>query len=427
MTGSLINRQIVMFYFKKRFQLLALPSFRWYLINCLLGTFGGGLSYVAMSWLILQADNSVSAVAILMLCFWVPNVIFGPFLGVIADRYSRKWLIILANGVRAVTLIGFGGYLQYHLDVTVMYALMAVLGVCFSMYFPAAIALIRQIVTEEDLLYANSTIDIAYELGNVVGMGVAGLLIALFSTATVIFMSGVLFAFCAVSMIFVKIKVTTLLKENMTYHLLDDFKLGLNYLFTNSRLLIIYSVQLLILVGFMTTPILLAPFSKNVLHANVVQFGYIDAALSVGVVVGGLFIPVAAMRLGLIRILVYMCLALAVFFVLFSINRSITGAEVLYFLIGVGLSVWPLIVTRAQHVTHIDFQARVQSVFNSLSGVLIIIIYFLVDMGSHFVSVDILYLFEVIMTLFAALLLWRYRSLLHVGGEDKIRGNSFSA
>ena len=397
----------------RRLQLLAIPAFRWYVISCLLATFGGGLSYIAMSWLILKANDSVSAIAILMLCFWGPNVVLGPLLGVVADRYSRKWLMVASNGIRALLLMGFGVTLHYHLSAHLIYALMALLGVCFSIYLPAAIALVREIIPEEDLLYANSTVDIAYEVGNVVGMGSAGLFIALFSMPTAILINGIIFVSCTLTLMMVRVKSAPLLAG---FNIYNDFKEGFRYLLERPKLIIIYCVQMLILVGFMTTPVLLAPFARNALHANVLQFGRIDAALSVGVVVGGLFIPWVANRWGLIRTLVCMCLALSVFFLAFAVNRTITGAEVLYFFIGAGLSVWPLIVTQAQNVTHLDFQARVQSIFNSVSGVLILVIYLLVGVSSHFISTGSLYGFEVLVSLAAVYLLWRNRRVFSVEG-----------
>lgn len=411
----------------KRLQLLAKPSFRWYAISCLLATLGGGLSYITMSWLILQADNSVSSIAALMLCFWVPMVLLGPLLGVVADRYSRKWLMVFANGLRAVILIAFGICLRYHLSATMIYVLMAILGACFSVYLPAALALIREVVDRDDLLYANSTIDIAYELGNVVGMGSAGIIVAVFSGPTAILISGILFVFCTVALFMVRIKMKTPEKpscEPVTTQLINDFRLGLDYLASNSQLIIIYCVQLLILVGVMTTPVLLAPFVKNILHASVGEFGRIEAALSVGVVIGGICIPWIAKRWGLIQSLMVICLLLACCFALFGMNRHITIAELLYLFIGFGLSVWPLIVTKAQKITHIDFQARVQSVFSSISGILILAMYLLVSLTSHFIAISMFYGFEVILALLAAFLLWRHRAYLYVDGPDPNDVNS---
>ena len=84
-----------MSHFKKRLQLLSIPAFRWYVVGCFLATFGGGLSYIAIVWLALSAHNSINAVANLMICFWLPGVICGPFMGVIVDRHTLPALFNL--------------------------------------------------------------------------------------------------------------------------------------------------------------------------------------------------------------------------------------------------------------------------------------------------------------------------------------------
>ncbi len=405
-----------MSHFSKRLELLARPSFFWYVTSCLLSTFASGISYVTMSWLILQADNSVSAISLLMLCFWLPTIVLGPFFGVVADRYSRKWLIILGNALRGLVLVGFGGYFHYHISAPLMYLLMLMLGMSFSVYFPAGIALIREIVPAKDLLYANSTVDIAFETGNVVGMGMAGFIIALSSSAVTIFVSGFIFLISTLAMFRVvvtrKSPVTRLKKSFM-----QDFYLGFQYLQENKKLLIIYCVQLLILVAFMTAPVLLAPLAKNVLHTTVLQFGQIEAALSIGVITGGFMMPWIVERVGFYRMLIILCSMMAICFAWFSANQYVTGAAVLYLFLGVSLSVWPLIVTEAQNITKLDFQARVQSVFNSISGILILAMYLLVDLGSHFISIRRMYGLEVLIALIAILLLIRFRSLIKVRVE----------
>ena len=401
----------VMSHFSKRIALLAKPSFRWYLISCFLCTFAGGMSYIALSWMILTVNNSLAALAILLLCFWLPNVFLGPLMGVVADRYSRRWLIIIGNGLRGLILMSFVWYFHYQLSEALLYLLMILLGAAFSIYLPAMIALIREIVLPKDLLYANSSIDIAFEVGNVTGMGSAGILMAWLSDATAIFITGIIFIISTLAMMRVKV-VKRATPSVDTYSFVGDFILGLKYLTRHSKLMVIYLVQLLILVTFMTAPALLAPFAKSILHASVVQFGQINAALSIGVVLGGLFLPWVADRYGLFISLFLLCVSLAVFFGWFAINQHIMTAKLLYFFIGIGLAVWPLIVTKAQHLTDLNFQARVQSVFSSLSGLLILGVYSLLNVSSHFISIRVFYLFEVAIALTAAFLLWRYRVLL---------------
>ncbi|WP_104207475.1 MFS transporter [Coxiella endosymbiont of Rhipicephalus microplus] len=408
-----------MAFVSKRLQLLSQLSFRWYFVSCLLATFGSGLSYVTLSWLILQVNNSVAAVAILMLCFWLPTVLLGPFLGVIVDGYSRKWLMIGGNAIRGIVLIFFSSYFSHHIASYIIYFLTILLGIGFSVYLPAAIALIREIVILDDLLYANFTIDIAYEMGNVAGMGLAGFFVACLSPAPTILVTGIIFILSTFALMRVKPTLQQIKKRKISYHfIIDDFKIGLVYLRKHPKLILIYSVQLLILVSFMTTPVLLAPFVKNVLQGSISQFGQIDAALSIGVVVGGIFMPWIADRWGLTKILMILCLLLAIFFSWFGANRIIIGAEILYFFIGLCLAVWPLMVTKAQHLTKFRFQARMQSIFNSLSGILILLIYLFVDIGSYYISIQCMYLFEVALVLSAFCLLWCYRR--HVLTKNKV-------
>lgn len=66
-----------------------------------------------------------------------------PAVGVVADRYSRKWLIVGGNAIRGLVLILFGWYFHHSLSAHLIYLLMTLLGIGFAVYLPATIALIR--------------------------------------------------------------------------------------------------------------------------------------------------------------------------------------------------------------------------------------------------------------------------------------------
>ena len=86
-----------MSHFKDRLDLFKIKSFRHYVISCALAMFGNGLTYVAMTWLLVKNGHQVTAIAILMACFWLPNIVLGPLAGVIVDKYHRKTLLIFCN------------------------------------------------------------------------------------------------------------------------------------------------------------------------------------------------------------------------------------------------------------------------------------------------------------------------------------------
>jgi predicted MFS family arabinose efflux permease len=268
-------------------------------------------------------------------------------------------------------------------------------------------------VPHRKLLYANATIDMMFEGGNIIGMGLAGILIALMTAAGTLMANAALFIFAGIALFFIKKEELNITPNEATsFNLIQDFKDGLSYIFGNQAILIIYSIQLFVFLEYLTAPVLLAPYARNILHANAAQFGYIEAALSVGAVTGGLFLSWFADRFGLMRTMLISTIISGIAYVYFSINHSIITAEALYFILGVCFAMWPLIITRAQHITDIDYQGRVQSCFNSLSGILMILTYWGVKIISQYTSIEILYWIEIFFALVSIVLIvyfeWRF-------------------
>ena len=403
-----------MSHFKKRLQLLSYPSLRWYLFSCFVASIGAGLTYISITWMTLLDKNSVSAVAIGMLCFWSPGVLFGPFMGVLVDRYSRRnHLLAASNWIRAIALVIFSYYLFHHHSLIAIYILSFIQGLFFSLFFPAAFRLTREMVPHRKLLYANATIDMMFEGGNIIGMGLAGLLIALMTAAGTLMANAGLFVLAGIALFFIKkddLNITY--NDDVKFNLFQDFKDGLTDIFTNPAILVIYSIQLFVFLEYLTAPVLLAPYARNILHANAAQFGYIEAALSVGAVTGGIFLSWFADRFGLMRTMFTSTIISGIAYVYFSFNHSIVTAEVLYFVLGVCFAMWPLIITRAQHITDIDYQGRVQSCFNSISGILMILTYWGVKIASEYTTIRVLYWLEVLFALISIALIiyfeWRF-------------------
>ncbi|GGH74066.1 MFS family permease [Pullulanibacillus pueri] len=59
-----------------------------------------------MALLAIKWEASPLALSIAMLCLAVPNIFFGSFSGVIADRFNRKILMIATDVLRALVMIG---------------------------------------------------------------------------------------------------------------------------------------------------------------------------------------------------------------------------------------------------------------------------------------------------------------------------------
>lgn len=401
-----------MSHFRKRIDLLKRPSFFSYMVGFLFAAIGNGLGYIAMSWIVITYHSNVTAMAILMACFWGPNVLLGPFMGVLADRFPRKWLIVISNAIRAILYIGFSLYLKNHFNVNTVYFLMLCTGIAFSIYYSSAFGFMRELVHEKELMYANSTIDIVYEIGNVVGMGCAGLLIAWTSAETAILLNGIAFVIATITVLIIPKKSLCYggEKAKQVIRFVSDFRDGMRYLLMRKKLMSIYLIQLLIFMTFTTAPLLLLPFSKVVLNATAEQFGLIEASASVGIVLGGILMPWIAEKFSMVKTLLFFSYTLCLVFSVFGYNHIVDVAIFLYFIIGFSGAVWPLIITKAQSLTALSYQGRVQSTYNSLSGILTLLFYFMIGWVGKYVGIAHLYWFEVLITAIAIVFLVKIKN-----------------
>jgi DHA3 family macrolide efflux protein-like MFS transporter len=391
-------------YLKKRVELFSHPGFGHYVAGCSLAMFGNGLTYIVMTWVLMNYQSSVSSVALLMGCFWLPNIALGPLFGVIADRINRKMLLLIANGLRALILSLFALFAVVKLNAVMIYALAFITGSILSLYIPAAMSFVREIVPKEKLLYANATVDVAYEVGAVAGMGVAGFVLAMTSVQMCFLINAGCYAFA--TLLIMMIKHEPKVKRRKKVSMQKDFLLGFKYLTKKIPLLMIYTVQMLFFVSYMTAPVLLAPFAKTVLHTTVGQFGWIEAAMSLGAVVGGIASPYFAEKLGFLRVILIETIIAIISFILFSHNTQVLLSVELYFFIGFSFSAWALMITYAQELTSLAFQGRVQSLFNSLSGIMILVFYLILGKANHSFGVIQLYWLEVILMMTAGVILF---------------------
>ncbi len=363
--------------FTQQTELFKNPAFRAYFFSCMLAMFGNGLTYIIMIWVLMQFNGSVGSTAMLMTCFWLPNVLLSPYFGVLADRSNRKNMLLIANGSRALCLFIFAWYSQYYLSATSVYCIAVVVGCVLASYTPAAMTFIREIMPEDQMMYANSMIDIAYEMGAVMGMGGAGLILAVASIPVCFAINGFcyLLATLLIKGIVYQNKNT---REQKSERFLTQLFQGWTYLSKRVPLIMLYLVQALFFVCYMTAPVLLGPFATSVLHADVMQFGLLEAMLSVGIIMGGFACPWFAKRYSIQSVILFLTgIGIAAFY-LFSHTTDIYWAYAFHFLIGLSFSVWALLITLAQEMTDIKVQGRVQSLFNSFSGLLILGFYYII-------------------------------------------------
>ena len=116
---------------------------------------GDWFNLLASATLIASLTGSGAAISYLFLARFLPLFFASPVAGVVADRYSRRMIMIVSDVLRALTVLGF---LLIRSDELIwLFYLLTVIQFTLSAFFtPAQSALLPKVVDEDDLVAANA-------------------------------------------------------------------------------------------------------------------------------------------------------------------------------------------------------------------------------------------------------------------------------
>ena len=131
---------------------------------------GDWFNLIASATLVAQLSGGGLAIGALFLARLLPPFLLGPVVGVVADRFDRRKILMVSDILRAVTVLGFL-LVQDESQVWMLYAL-TVLQLSISAFFePTRAAIVPEIVEYRDLVTANALSSITWS--SMLGLGAA--------------------------------------------------------------------------------------------------------------------------------------------------------------------------------------------------------------------------------------------------------------
>src|SRR5256886_12621488 len=116
-----------------------------------------------------------------MVARFLPTVVLGPGAGVIADRFSRRSIMIASDIMRAIVVLGF--LFVRHPDQMWLVYLLTVLQLAFSTFFePAKTEAIPSIVSDRELAPDNAIAAVTWSVRLSLGAAIGGFVTGLFGT-----------------------------------------------------------------------------------------------------------------------------------------------------------------------------------------------------------------------------------------------------
>jgi len=139
---------------------------------------GTGLTNFAISVWVLLRTGSVTQFGLLLLIVTLPGFFVTPIAGASADRWDRRWLMILSDTGAAVGTLAMAiMFLVGEPSIWLIAAALAISSVCGAFRFPAYLASVPLLVPKEQLGRANGVIQLGEGLGKLLAPMLAGILL----------------------------------------------------------------------------------------------------------------------------------------------------------------------------------------------------------------------------------------------------------
>src|SRR5438445_4021219 len=140
---------------------------------------GAWFNVVALFSLLLDLTGKGEAVAVVLLARLVPIFFVGPGAGVLADRVSRRAILVTTDLLRAALVLCLL-FVRSPDQVWIAYAVMIAHAICTAFFEPAQQATVPNLVPAEDLVLAGTLENSLWSVTLAVGSSVAGVVLATF-------------------------------------------------------------------------------------------------------------------------------------------------------------------------------------------------------------------------------------------------------
>lgn len=339
-------------------------EFRLFWFGQMVSLTGTWVQSVAQQWLVLKLTGSAFKLGLVTTVQFIPLLLLSLVGGVIADRVTKRDLLLATQVVACLLAIALGtlvrtGQVQFwHVLVFA-----AALGTVNAFYTPARQAFVPELVDKDAMLNAVALNSAIFNGARVVGPAVGGVLVAAVGLSLNFYLNAASYVAVIIGLLLIRPRPPR--AEARAENMFHNLKEGLVYIKAAPivlTLLALVGVASLFAINF---SILLPLFAEYVLHIGSSGYGFLMAAMGVGSLVGSLFLAFLT-RQEYARRLVYVgAMTLTVADIILGFSRIVGVSVGLLIVIGLSQTLFTTTAnTSILTLTPRRLQGRVMSVYS---------------------------------------------------------------
>lgn len=272
-------------------------------IGQIVSVLGSAILRFALDLYVLDLTGRADIFALVLALSSIPGIVFTPIGGAIADRFSRRNLMVLFDfSNSAVVLLLIALFHTGNGSVGAIGVILAALSVISAVYQPTVQACVPQLVSEETLPTANGIVSGVGALSNLLGPVLGGVLYGMIGLRTLVTLSCCAFFCAAVMELFIRIPF---LKQSRSKAMIptiaDDMKDGMHYVVKDNpqilRIVIIGAALNLLMAPFL---IIGVPYIlRIVMQSSETMYGIGMGIAQFSTILGALLLGVASKKMSI--------------------------------------------------------------------------------------------------------------------------------
>lgn len=260
------------------------------ILGQIISSFGSEMYLIALTLLVLKNNGKGSSISMLYIIMLIPSIAFGPFIGILVDRMSKKKLLITADLARGILCIISIFFIKNIVILYIFIFMQSIFGVVFG---PSLRTAMVKIVDRDKLTIANSLYAFLDNTSRLIGPSLGGILVIIIGYKSIFLINGVSFIIASIFTIFIRINEKISISEDAVIRskyaeYLKNFKEGVSYINKSNliKFVIIFFALAMISIGALS--VLNVLIINDVLKYSSAQYGIIMGIYSGGLIFGSL-------------------------------------------------------------------------------------------------------------------------------------------
>lgn len=272
---------------KTTFRALKHRNFQLFFSGQLISLIGTWMQVIAESWLVYRLTGSSVLLGSIGFAGQIPVFLIAPIGGAVADRISRRKLVVATQASAMVLALTYAALtLSHRIQVWEIFVLASLLGVVNAFDIPGRQAFMVEMVGREDLMNAIALNSSMFNGARIVGPAIAGLLIAKIGEGWCFFGNGVSYVAVITGLLMMKLpkferKQTS---GSQTEHIVEGFRFVRKNAPIRDILLLLGIISLVAMPYAVLMPI----FADRILHGGARGLGILMGATGVGALLAAL-------------------------------------------------------------------------------------------------------------------------------------------